>query len=310
MAFPWLFAASAATSVLSGILGGKAASTKGKAAKAQLKLEKQAAQNRREAIKAELEAAKQARDLEYKSAQYDIEATGYQAQSVIASTGYNVFKVLMEAENDARNYEASANAAEFNARIKKTQGKHAKLAAEENARQFSLRGKQMVAGTKALQAASGLQAEGSPLLVEEALYGEVAFGKKLLQSAGEREKWQADSEADLLNYYALNDRKSAELARTMGKISADYTKEAGKIGLNSTYMGYKTASLKVEAANLAATTAAKKAAIENKNSALQYKAAQQSAKYAQKSAKTEQYASYVSGFSSGLTTLANSGKWG
>lgn len=304
------FLASAGSKILGGFLGSDAADVEARAARQSYKVERFASQIRDFSIRTEARAAREAAGLEWRAGLLDIDAANLEAEAITASSAVDYFNVLVDAENTARAFEADAAEGEFNARVARQMAKNSIAVADAEARDFRLRGNAAIESQAALQAGSGFMLEGSPMLVQDVLFGEVELGAARLKHAGEVEATRFVNQAQLLEYGAEVNTINAEVARQVGQINADYVKEAGRIRLDAAFLNGDRAILKLEGSLLDARTAAAKAGymrIANRTALL---AARIQTDALAKGASISGTSSIIEGFGSGFNTIASSGVFG
>jgi hypothetical protein len=304
------FLGSAGSSLLGGLLGRKAAKTKAAEARASFIVEKSASAIRGQAIEAEAKAAREAAGIEWKAGLIDFDASLIEGQAVTAASASDYFNVLIDAENTAMAFEADATEGEFNARVALQMARNAIEVADAEARDYRLRGNAAIESQAALQAGSGFMLQGSPMLVQDVLFGEVELGAARLKHAGEVEATRLRNESELLTYSATVSTINAKTAREVAKINAGYVKEAGKIRLDAAFLSGDRSLLNLESSLLNARTTELKAdylKIANKS---ELDAAQIQTAAIAKGAKIEGQAAVVAGIGQAFSTIASSGKFG
>jgi hypothetical protein len=138
-------------------------------------------------------------------------------------------KALIEAENAARSAEARAEADEFNAKVSEQQAISEEQRAGAEAHDFRRAQSARQAAQRARSAASGVALEGSPLLVDQAIFQEIEFSVQRIVHGGQVVSGRLRNQATLQRYSADVERMNADTARKTGRISADYAIQAGDI---------------------------------------------------------------------------------
>ncbi len=140
------------------------------------------------------------------------------------------FNEEIRSENDARGFEAQAEADSLNAAILRQREENEKVKARADAEDFFRQGRAALAGSRAERAASGFALEGSPALVDEATFQAIEFGAQRIRFAGNVEGTRLGQQADILETTGSRSLESAGLARVVGKESAKNIRSAGRIG--------------------------------------------------------------------------------
>lgn len=301
---------SAAGSLAQGIVGYGAAQDKASALKKQGVLNTQSFKVQGKAAQYELEQAIAAGRLEMKAAGLDAKASFLSAEGVVAATGSAIFDALLSGEIDARNFEASADAGAFNAKISHQLARNAKNVAASESSDFRRAQRARLAGNRVLQANSGFTLEGSPMIVDKALFAEIELGSMRIGHAGDVESFRRENEASLLEYTSKNDRASAVIARKTGEINASYAREAGEISRKAALMGVDVAQLKAQGVNVGLDTARKTNEIELSTIAINKKSSKLQTRAGIKAAKSEGISSLISGATGAASTIATSGAFG
>lgn len=284
---------SALLSATQGIIGLFGASDKKKAAKRQALIEQQANFY-------ELQSAIASGKLEMQAADLDRRATFMQVDAIAQQTATNIFDLLLEGEINARNYEASADADEFNAKVAGQLARNAKVVAGAEASDFRRLQGARLSSNRAMQASSGLAMEGSPMLVDRAAFAEIELGSARLEHAGDVDFFRYLTEQALLERSAKNDRASAVLARKSAQISVNFAKQAGAIARKGAMLGVDASELRRKGADLAIRTAQKKSSIGLASIKVSKKAAS-------RAATMEGISSVVGGFNRAADTLSTGG---
>lgn len=314
-----LILGSAALSIGQGLLGLLGSKEESDAARREERATTEAArlsaETNRQAIGVELKAAIEAGRLELAAAGLDVKATGYDLQGIALKTGSNIFNALVSGEIDAINYEARAEAAEFNANVAEQVGRSEKSASYAEAGDFSRIQGARLASNRAERAASGIvSTEGSPLLIDDAIFSEIEIGTARIEHQGDVAFFKGLTEARLLRHEAANDRLSAKIARRTSKIEADYSRQAGEIERKGALLGLDTADLRRRAAESTIETAHRTADINRRTVGNTLtsttKAASISSKSRQKSATLSGVSSFLGGAMQATETLATKGKFG
>lgn len=305
-----LFLASAGTELLGGFLADDASKDAIKASKQAFQAEKVASRTRDKAIRAEARGAKDAARLEWKAGKLEFKAALLDAQATAAQTATDYFNVLIDAENTARAFDADAVEGEFNARVAMQMAKNSINVADAEARDYRLRGNAAIESQAALQAGSGFMLEGSPMMVQDVLFGEVELGAARLEHAGEVDARRYENSAALSLFGSKVAQINADTARAVGKINAGYVKQAGKIRMKAAFLNGDRAMLSLEAAKLAERTAETKAdylQIANKNALTASYIQTQASNQAN---KTQGDAAILGGVGNAFSTIASSGVFG
>lgn len=116
--------------------------------------------------------------------------------------------------------QAQADAAEFNAEVAQQQAARERQIAEREAADFQRQQSRVLASSRARRAGSGITAQGSPLLVDEATAAEVELGVQNILVGGA-------TRASRLEQQAALDQSRARSARTGGFLGAGSTLLSG-----------------------------------------------------------------------------------
>lgn len=139
------------------------------------------------------------------------------------------YRVEVETENRARQFDANAIADEFNAKVSRqlaeAEIERAKAAATDFRRDEGAK----AATSRAVQAASGVAFEGSPLMVDETLFQEIEFSAMRIGHAGDVAAARLRTQSDLLRFSAANNRVSAANARAAGAYTSESIKDSAFI---------------------------------------------------------------------------------
>ena len=301
---------SAASSLAEGAIGYGAAQNKASALKKQGVLDVQALGIQGKAAQYELEQAIAAGRLEMQAAGLDAKTSFLSAEGIVASTGSAIFDALLSGEIDARNFEASADAGAFNAKISHQLARNAKDVAASEASDFRRAQGARLAGNRVLQSNSGFTLEGSPMIIDKALFAEIELGSMRIGHAGDVESFRRENEAALLEYTSKNDRASAVIARKTGDINASYAREAGEISRKAALMGVDVSELRVQGAQIGIDTSRKKTEIEKATISINRKSSRLQTSAGIKAAKLEGISSLVGGVGKAASTIATSGAFG
>lgn len=139
-------------------------------------------------------------------------------------------KALINSENAARASEARAEADEFNATVaQQLAGSEIERAGAE-AGDFRKAQNARRASARAVQAASGIALEGSPMMVDEAVFSEIELGAQRIVHGGNVAATRLENQARLLRRSGAFERETAKNLRDAGRKTADWAVEAGEIG--------------------------------------------------------------------------------
>ena len=150
---------------------------------------------------------------------------------------------LISAENTARTLEAKAEADLFNAEVAEQMAGSETHRAGAEASDFRRAESARLSSSRARQAASGFELEGSPLMVDENIFTQAEFGAQRVAHAGQVTSTRLRNEAKLLRRSSLLGRESAWRAREAGKQTAEYAVQGGDIrGGAASIAGYGDAA--------------------------------------------------------------------
>jgi hypothetical protein len=304
------FLLSAGSSIAGGFLGNKAAKTQAAAANASYRQEILASSTRNIAINVQKQASVRGSQLEWKAGSLDFEAALLQGEAAIAQASADLFNTLIDSENVGRQFDAEAQADEFSAKVAMQMSRNAKDVAMSEARDFKLKAGLQVESQAALQAGSGFMLQGSPLLVQDVLLGEVELGANRLKLAGEVERNRLEQQAEQLVYSGKLNKQSALIARETGKINAQYVKETGKIRLDAAFLAGDASLLKQEGSRINMDTAIMTAEYSTLANKQALKASKIQAQATAKGAQIQGQAAMVQGFGNAFGTIASSGMFG
>ncbi len=147
---------------------------------------------------------------------------GVESLFLAAGTGLKMFGSLSKGEADAR-------AAEYNAAVSQQRAASEREAAAAEADDYTRRNSAKLASGLAMQGASGVTPDGSPLMVNSATVREIALGAQRHLQGGEKRGVQLENEAQL-------QRSRADYARSASYLTAGTDLLSG---------GYKFAGFKV-----------------------------------------------------------------
>jgi hypothetical protein len=304
------FLASAGTSLLSGFLADDAADDTLSSNRLAFQAERSASTVRNMAIAAEAKAAREAGRIEWKAGKLDFNASMIEGRAVTAQAASDYFNVLIDAENTARAFEADATEGEFNARVAQQMARNSIQVADAEARDYRLRGNAAIESQAALQAGSGFMLEGSPMLVQDVLFGEVELGTARLRHAGEVEATRYENEAELFQFGSVVSTLNADTARAVGNINAGYVKQAGKIRLQAAFLNGDRALLGLESASLASRTAQTRADFQTIANKQALTASRIQIDASNKASKKQGDAAILGGVGDAFKTIASSGVFG
>jgi hypothetical protein len=251
----------------------------------------------------DLRSAIAAGRLELQAAGLDAKAARLDVQGVTLATGAAVFDALLSAEIDARNFEANAEALEFNAKVSGHLAKAAQRTARTEGKDFRRQQGSRLSSRRAAQASSGLTLEGSPMMVDQSILAEIELGVARIEHQGDVQFFEHLTEQELLRRTAVNERSSATLARKAGKINVKNIKEAGKISLKGALMGLETAELKRRGAQLGIDTS-------RSTSSVRALSIRQGSTAAQGAAKSKGISALIGGLNQATSTLSTEVKFG
>jgi hypothetical protein len=138
-------------------------------------------------------------------------------------------RALVEAENQARMAEARAEADLFNSKVSDQMAGSETERAGAEANDFRKAQSARIASSRAQRAASGLALEGSPLMVDEAVFTEVEYGAQRLVHAGQVTATRLNNQGRLLRRSSGFDRETARTVRLAARDTARYSQEAGEL---------------------------------------------------------------------------------
>jgi hypothetical protein len=304
------FLLSAGSSIAGGLLGSSAAKAQGKAAMQAFKVEKQASATRNRLIALQGSTALKAGEIDWSAGKLDFKASLVDGKAAGLTAASELYNSLADTENAARALEAQSWEKGYNARISRQMAKNALDVGNAEASDYRLRGQLAVESHRALQAGSGFTAQGSPMLAEDALFGEVELGATRLRHAGEVQAARAEQEAELLEYSGKLDDQSAKIAREVGKINAGYIKEAGKIRLDAAFLSGDRALISMESGQLTANAGYAASLWQTQANKQALQASKIQAQASKTAANIQATSSIVSGIGNAAGTLATSGIFG
>jgi hypothetical protein len=141
-------------------------------------------------------------------------------------------------------YEAKAKADLFNAAVANNRAASERDAAAAAAQDYTREGSRKLGAALALQGASGVTPEGSPLMVNSAMIREIALGKERTIFTGEKRARALQDEESLLQASSAFSRQAGQVARQTGVTARDLSYLQAGGSLLSGVASYGTTSAK------------------------------------------------------------------
>ena len=313
-----LLAIGAIGSIAQGVLGFMQSKDQGDAADQAARLRVQTANQQagisEQSISLSLSAARDAGRLSLQAAGLEIEAAGIDMEGIAQQSGSDILATLLDAGNTAREYERNSETALRNAAFTRIRAKRVVSGAKETATDFEKAAGAKLANNRAMRAASGLTNEGSPMLVDTAIIGEIMLGAARIRHAGDVQYFDHVIEAESLERAASDDKITAGFVRDAAQLSVSNIEGATQIRLKAAMLGYKAAQLHQTAATQDIDYATQKAAIDRQTVNLQRTGTIANAKLEGRSAKSNAsfggFSSLIGGVTGAVSTLATRGTFG
>lgn len=147
----------------------------------------------------------------------------------IASAAVSAVGTLSAAAGQAQQARAAAAAADYRAAVAQQQAAREREVANQEAADFQRENRRRISTLRARTAGAGVRMEGTPLLVEEELAGEIARGTQRILHGGDIAAVRLEQEAELERLTARSQRRVARSAVPTGLLSA-----AGRAGTTLT----------------------------------------------------------------------------
>lgn len=304
------FLASAGSSLLGGLLSSDASKAKVQAARQAYSVQKAASATQDAALEAQAAANRDAADLEWKSGELDLKTSSIEANAAATQGASDYFNVLIDSANQAFAYNADADTNEFNARISNQMARNSLSVAKAQAHDYRVQGEAAVESRAAVQAGSGFMLQGSPMMVQDVLMGDVELGATRLEHAGDVEATRYEQQGQLQLFNAKISRANANMAKAVGDINAGYVKEATKIKMDAAFLDGDKALLNMQGTLLTARNEQLQTDYLKIANNLNLKATKIQTNANIAAAKTESTASIVSGVGNAFSTIASSGMFG
>jgi len=138
----------------------------------------------------------------------------------------DAFNAQVEAENRARQADAQSEADIFNAKVARQLAESETRQGAANAKDYRRTQSARAASRRAIVSASGVSMEGSPLLVDEAIFQEIEFGAQRIAFDSMTKSSRARNAASLLERSAWHNKETARIARETGRASVENIRKA------------------------------------------------------------------------------------
>ena len=138
----------------------------------------------------------------------------------IIGTTLSVAGSLSAARAQSQQYQAEATAAGYRAAVAEQQAAREREVANQEAADFQRENLRRISTLRARTAASGVRLEGTPLLVEQDLAGEIARGTQRILHGGDINAIRLEQEAELERLTGRSARRAAGSAFTTGLLNA------------------------------------------------------------------------------------------
>ena len=147
----------------------------------------------------------------------------------ITSAVFSAVGTVSAAAGQAQQARAAAAAADYRAAVAEQQAAREREVANQEAADFQRENRRRISTLRARTAGAGVRMEGTPLLVEEELAGEIARGTQRILHGGDIAAVRLEQEAELERLTARSQRRVARFAVPTGLLSA-----AGRAGTTLT----------------------------------------------------------------------------
>ena len=317
MPLPFL-AIGAIGSIAQGVLGFMQSKEQGKSADQAARLRVQTANQQagisKQSISLSLSATRDAGRLSLKAAGLEISGAEIDMEAIAQQSGSDILGILLDSENTAREYERNSETALKNSTFARIRAKRAVSGAKETAKDFERTAGAKLANNRAMRAASGLTNQGSPMLVDTAIVGEILLGAARIRHAGDVQYFDSIIEAESLQRASLDDKITAGFVRDAAKLSVSNSEKATKLRLKAAMLGYKAAQLHQTAATEDVYYAKQKASIDRQTVNLERTGTIANAKLEGSSARSNAsfagISSLIGGVTGAASTLATKGQFG
>lgn len=127
---------------------------------------------------------------------------------------------LAKGQGEKLSFDAQANAADYNARVDDMRAASERDIAKAEAGDFQRKGDRQLGTMLALQGATGVTSQGSPLMVDSSVVREIALGVARKIHGGEMRAQRFEDDANLQRATAINARKAGVIAEDASYLNA------------------------------------------------------------------------------------------